>query len=103
MNLALRNHCTTPPAAPGTALDEYGSVRRAVAFIWKHWRAQPSIEAMAAATGLPPEELHLLFRRWAGQTPKAFMQAVTLLRFLDDCRETAGDGVRAASDRSETP
>ncbi|MGH6678723.1 MAG: methylated-DNA--[protein]-cysteine S-methyltransferase, partial [Bradyrhizobium sp.] len=28
--------------------------------------------------GVTPDELHLLFRRWAGLTPKAFMQALTL-------------------------
>ena len=44
----------------------------------EHWRAQPTIEAMADAAGVTPDELHHLFRRWAGLTPKAFMQALTL-------------------------
>ena len=39
---------------------------------------QPTIEAMADAAGVTPDELHHLFRRWAGLTPKAFMQALTL-------------------------
>ena len=53
-------------------------MRRAIAFISEHWRAQPTIEAMADAAGVTPDELHHLFRRWAGLTPKAFMQALTL-------------------------
>ena len=60
------------------ALRDYNSVRRAIAFISEHWRAQPTIEAMAEAASLTPDELHHLFRRWAGLTPKAFMQALTL-------------------------
>ena len=28
--------------------------------------------------GVTPDELHHLFRRWAGLTPKAFLQALTL-------------------------
>ena len=53
-------------------------MRRAIAFISEHWRTQPTIEAMADAAGVTPDELHHLFRRWAGLTPKAFMQALTL-------------------------
>ena len=33
---------------------------------------------MADAAAVTPDELHHLFRRWAGLTPKAFMQALTL-------------------------
>ncbi|MGY3454735.1 methylphosphotriester-DNA--protein-cysteine methyltransferase [Bradyrhizobium sp. LM3.4] len=57
---------------------DYDSVRRAIAFISENWRAQPTIEAMADAAGVTPDELHHLFRRWASITPKAFMQALTL-------------------------
>jgi AraC family transcriptional regulator of adaptative response/methylated-DNA-[protein]-cysteine methyltransferase len=53
-------------------------VRRAIGFISEQWRTQPTIEAMADAAHLTPDELHHLFRRWAGLTPKDFMQALTL-------------------------
>ncbi len=33
---------------------------------------------MADAAAVTPDELHHLFRRWAGLTPKDFMQALTL-------------------------
>jgi AraC family transcriptional regulator, regulatory protein of adaptative response / methylated-DNA-[protein]-cysteine methyltransferase len=65
-----------PPA--DRANDDYAVVRRAVAFISEHWRAQPPVEAIAHACGVTPDELHHLFRRWAGLTPKAFLAALTL-------------------------
>ena len=78
MNLAIQDADLAKPATEVAALRDYDSVRRAIAFISEHWRAQPTIEAMAEAAGLTPDELHHLFRRWAGLTPKAFMQALTL-------------------------
>src|SRR5450432_360288 len=78
MNLAMNEHRLTKPGPQNAALRVYDSVRRAIAFISEHWRAQPTIEAMAEAASVTPDELHQLFRRWAGLTPKAFMQALTL-------------------------
>jgi len=68
----------TKPGPLSAELRDYDSVRRAIAFISDRWRAQPSIEAIADAASVTPDELHHLFRRWAGLTPKAFMQALTL-------------------------
>jgi AraC family transcriptional regulator, regulatory protein of adaptative response / methylated-DNA-[protein]-cysteine methyltransferase len=68
---------TKAPAACSRE-DDYTVVRRAVAFISEHWRSQPDIEAIAHACGVTPDELHHLFRRWAGLTPKEFMAAITL-------------------------
>lgn len=60
------------------AADDYAVVRRAIAFISEHWRAQPEIDEIAAAVGTTTADLHHVFRRWAGLTPKAFLQAITL-------------------------
>jgi AraC family transcriptional regulator, regulatory protein of adaptative response / methylated-DNA-[protein]-cysteine methyltransferase len=60
------------------AADDYAVVRRAIAYISEHWRAQPEIEEIAAAVGTTTADLHHVFRRWAGLTPKAFLQAITL-------------------------
>src|SRR5499427_5887428 len=60
------------------AADDYAVVRRAIAFISENWRAQPEIDAIAAAVGTTTADLHHVFRRWAGLTPKAFLQAITL-------------------------
>jgi AraC family transcriptional regulator of adaptative response/methylated-DNA-[protein]-cysteine methyltransferase len=78
MNLALTDHRLAKPGPQQAALRDYDSVRRAIAFMSQHWREQPAIEAVAEAASLTPDELHLLFRRWASLTPKAFMQALTL-------------------------
>src|SRR5947199_3602016 len=78
MNLAMNENRLAKPSAQNAALRDYDSVRRAIAFISEHWRAQPTIEAMAEAASVTPDELHHLFRRWAGLTPKDFMQALTL-------------------------
>jgi AraC family transcriptional regulator of adaptative response/methylated-DNA-[protein]-cysteine methyltransferase len=78
MNLAIKDRRLAKPGSENATLRDYDSVRRAIAFISEHWRAQPTIEAMADAASVTPDELHQLFRRWAGLTPKAFMQALTL-------------------------
>ena len=57
---------------------DYDVVRRAIGHIRSHWREQPEIDAIAEAASVTPTELHHLFRRWAGLTPKAFLQALTL-------------------------
>ncbi|SDG96081.1 DNA-O6-methylguanine--protein-cysteine S-methyltransferase /Transcriptional regulator Ada [Bradyrhizobium sp. Rc2d] len=78
MTLAIHDQRLAKPGPQNAALRDYDSVRRAIAFISENWRAQPTIEAMADAAGVTPDELHHLFRRWASITPKAFMQALTL-------------------------
>jgi AraC family transcriptional regulator, regulatory protein of adaptative response / methylated-DNA-[protein]-cysteine methyltransferase len=75
---ATHDQRLTKPGPHSAALRDYDSVRRAIAFISGQWRSQPTIEAVADAAGVTPDELHHLFRRWAGLTPKAFMQALTL-------------------------
>ena len=65
-------------AAATAGVSDYDLVRRAVAFISEHWRGQPEVEEIAEAVGVTPTELHHLFRRWAGLTPKAFVAALTL-------------------------
>ena len=49
------------------ALRDYDSVRRAIGFMHGQWKGQPSIEAVADAASVTPDELHHLFRRWAGR------------------------------------
>src|SRR5918911_4853309 len=79
-----------PDLAPLMAAnDDYAIVRRAIAYISERWRAQPEIEQIAHAVGVTPDELHHLFRRWAGLTPKAFLQAIT----LDNARKLLRDSV----------
>jgi len=71
------------------AATDYDIVRRAIGHIREHWRAQPDIDAIAEASGVTPTELHHLFRRWAGLSPKAFLQAITLDNARNLLRESA--------------
>ncbi|PSC03322.1 6-O-methylguanine DNA methyltransferase [Alsobacter soli] len=59
-------------------LEDYDRVRKALAFLTEAWRRQPSLEEVAAHVGVSSSHLHHIFRRWAGLTPKAFLQALTL-------------------------
>src|SRR3984885_1903182 len=89
MNLTMNDLRLAKPGTQNAALRDYDSVRRAIAFISERWRTQPTIEAMAEASSLTPDELHHLFRRWAGLTPKGFMQALTLDHAKNLLRDSA--------------
>jgi AraC family transcriptional regulator, regulatory protein of adaptative response / methylated-DNA-[protein]-cysteine methyltransferase len=74
MELALAS--AAQDRAPTTG--DYDVVRRTIEFISRTFRTQPSLDEIAAHVGLPPLALQRLFARWAGLTPKGFLQAVTL-------------------------
>lgn len=59
-------------------LDDYERVRDVLSFITGNWRDQPSLEVIAGRAKMSPDTLQRLFLRWAGLTPKAFLQALTL-------------------------
>jgi AraC family transcriptional regulator, regulatory protein of adaptative response / methylated-DNA-[protein]-cysteine methyltransferase len=67
--------------------EDYELVRQTIERISLDYRAQPSLEAIAADLGVAPGKLQKTFSRWAGLTPKAFLQAVT----LDHARRLLGD------------
>ena len=57
---------------------DYALVKKTLGFISENWRDQPSLEVISEQAGLSPHHLQRLFTRWAGLSPKAFLQAVTL-------------------------
>jgi AraC family transcriptional regulator of adaptative response/methylated-DNA-[protein]-cysteine methyltransferase len=66
---------------------DYEVVRKAIEKISLDYRDQPSLEVLAEEVGETPNGLQKLFTRWAGLSPKAFLQAVTLdhaRRLLDN-------------------
>ncbi|MEM1288008.1 MAG: bifunctional helix-turn-helix domain-containing protein/methylated-DNA--[protein]-cysteine S-methyltransferase [Pseudomonadota bacterium] len=72
--------------AYGERCKAYDTVQRAIAFISENAVDQPDINAIAKAVGEHPTILTRKFRVFAGLTPKAFLQAVTLDKaraFLD--------------------
>ena len=57
---------------------DYSTVRDVIAYLSRNWRDQPPLETIAEHVGMEPTRLHKLFSRWAGLSPKAFLQAITL-------------------------
>ncbi len=67
---------------------DYEIVRRVIEKISLDFRDQPSLDALAGEVGETPTGLQKLFTRWAGLSPKAFLQAVT----LDHARKLLNEG-----------
>lgn len=57
---------------------DYETVRRVIEMLTLDYRDQPSLETIAEKLGQSPTQLQKTFTRWAGLSPKAFLQAVTL-------------------------
>ncbi|MFI0845330.1 methylated-DNA--[protein]-cysteine S-methyltransferase [Mesorhizobium sp. IMUNJ 23232] len=68
---------------------DYSTVCRVIEKISLDYRDQPSLETLAEDVGETPTGLQKLFTRWAGLSPKAFLQAVT----LDHARKLLDDGM----------
>jgi AraC family transcriptional regulator of adaptative response/methylated-DNA-[protein]-cysteine methyltransferase len=84
---APRRVPVVPPLDAAAA--DYEVVRRAIAHISANWQTQPSVEEIAAAASVGVTDLHHIFRRWAGLTPKDFLAALTLDRARKLLRESA--------------
>lgn len=57
---------------------DYDTVCRVIELLTEDYQAQPSLEIIAGELGQSPTQLQKTFTRWAGLSPKAFLQAVTL-------------------------
>ncbi|ASY71120.1 methylated-DNA--[protein]-cysteine S-methyltransferase [Sinorhizobium fredii] len=57
---------------------DYDTVRHVIEMLTEDYRDQPSLETIARRLRQSPTQLQKVFTRWAGLSPKAFLQAVTL-------------------------
>src|SRR5262245_49079778 len=57
---------------------DYELVRRNLDFLRENWRDQPTLEDLAQRNNMSTAHLQRLFTRWAGLSPKAFLQALTI-------------------------
>lgn len=57
---------------------EYERIERAIRYLESHASEQPGLDEVAAAAGLSPFHFQRLFRRWAGVSPKRFLQLLTV-------------------------
>ena len=67
-----------PLAALAKTPTDYDVVRQVIEYVTENWRDQPSLEAIAERVRMEPTRMQKLFTRWAGLSPKAFLQAITL-------------------------
>lgn len=65
------------PDAPEAAGD-YRLVSKVIDFLNETWRDQPGLDAIAAHVGQSPSHVQRVFTRWAGLSPKGFLQAITI-------------------------
>ncbi len=61
-------------------MSDYTRIASAIEFIAENATAQPSLDEIAAHVHLSPYHFQRLFSRWAGITPKRFLQVLTLER-----------------------
>jgi AraC family transcriptional regulator of adaptative response/methylated-DNA-[protein]-cysteine methyltransferase len=57
--------------------DDYARIERAIHYLDAHFREQPGLEAVAHDAGLSPFHFQRLFTRWAGISPKRFVEFLT--------------------------
>ena len=76
---------------------DYERIERAIRYLGENYRQQPDLKELARGAGLSEFHFQRLFRRWAGISPKRFVQyltarhAVRLLRGSRTSLETAYD------------
>jgi AraC family transcriptional regulator of adaptative response/methylated-DNA-[protein]-cysteine methyltransferase len=78
----------TPHATPGApprlavtnaqAARDYARVETAIRYLDQHHEEQPDLATLAAEVGLSPFHFQRLFQRWAGVSPKRFLQFLTV-------------------------
>jgi AraC family transcriptional regulator of adaptative response/methylated-DNA-[protein]-cysteine methyltransferase len=57
--------------------EDYLRIEHAILYLENHYKEQPSLEEVAASIGLSEYHFQRLFTRWAGVSPKRFLQFLT--------------------------
>lgn len=57
---------------------DYSRIEKAIGFLTRQSHTQPSLEDLSDYLGLSEYHCHRLFKKWAGITPKDFLQLLTL-------------------------
>ncbi len=69
-------------------MSDYARISDAIAFIASQVECQPTLDEIAAHVHLSPFHFQRLFSRWAGVTPKRYLQVLTLERAKALLRES---------------
>lgn len=76
LQTGMLNALASPPE--DDPCEDYARVSAALDYLTQNWRVQPRLEEVAREIGLSPAHFHKIFTRWAGLSPKEFLQALTL-------------------------
>ena len=69
--------------------DDYRRIEKAILYLEENFRRQPSLEEIAHKVNLSKYHFHRLFTRWAGISPKRFLQFLTAEHARRLLRESA--------------
>src|SRR5687768_1630018 len=75
--LAAPRQFDTPRVAPSAPAD-YDRIEQAIRYLDDHFEEQPSLGDLASRVGLSEHHFQRLFTRWAGISPKRFLQYQTV-------------------------
>jgi len=84
---------------------DYARIEKAILFLDEGFQRQPSLKEVARKVGLSEYHFHRLFTRWAGISPKRFLQFLTaeyargLLRESPNVLEAAWEAGLSGSGR----
>lgn len=76
--LAIETDGVLAPTTLSAKSRDYEYVAKAMDYLNAEWRNQPCLEEIAHHVGLSQAHFQRLFVRWAGISPKAFLQAVAV-------------------------
>lgn len=68
---------------------DYQRIEKAITFLVAHFREQPSLDELACHAGLSPAHFQKIFKRWAGISPKKFLQFLTVEALKNEIGQTA--------------
>jgi AraC family transcriptional regulator of adaptative response/methylated-DNA-[protein]-cysteine methyltransferase len=69
---------TEGPQAMSSKVEDYSRIERAIHFLEENYHRRPELRAVAESVNLSEFHFQRLFRRWAGISPKRFIQFLTL-------------------------
>ncbi|HXL73663.1 MAG TPA: AraC family transcriptional regulator, partial [bacterium] len=58
-------------------VNDYDRIEKTIRYLEKHFREHPSLETVARSIQLSPFHFQRLFQKWAGVSPKQFIQYLT--------------------------
>jgi AraC family transcriptional regulator of adaptative response/methylated-DNA-[protein]-cysteine methyltransferase len=76
-------------------MEDYNKIEKAITYLEKHHHEQPSLSEIAEHITLSPYHTQRLFKRWAGISPKQFLQYLTL-EYAKTILENSGSLLDAA-------